>query len=98
MTTEQIDMTPNYDRIPLAERMGFQHELIEEMLGADFRLKPRIEQIQLEIEWAKKYAKRVSNIIDDVNNEEIRKLVLSSHYVEASILVLEILKNDNSVI
>ncbi len=94
MTTEQIDMRPDYERIPLLERMRFQHELIEEMLGADFRLKPRAEQIQLEINWAEKYAKKVSSIIDDVENKEIREFILSGHYVEASVLVLDILKKD----
>jgi hypothetical protein len=96
MTNEQIDMTPNYDSIPLKERLDFQRELILNMLGTDFRSKPRTEQILKEIEWAEKYARKVSEIIDNLENEEIRKLVLSEDYAEACILVLNMLDKDKN--
>jgi hypothetical protein len=66
MNREHMDMTPNYEAIPLKERMQFQHELISEMLPKDFRDQGHERQIMLELDWANIYAKKVSDII---NNE-----------------------------
>lgn len=92
MTTEAIDMTPDYDRIPLKERLDFQHILIEKMLGKDFRQKPRENQILLEIDWAEKYARKVSEIIDDKKNEELRDLIFKSEYNKASDMIILLLQ------
>ncbi len=92
MTTEAIDMTPDYERIPLKERLDFQHILIEKMLGKDFRQKPRENQILIEIDWAEKYAKKVSQIIDNKQNAEIRDLILKLEYDKAADLIVLLLE------
>jgi hypothetical protein len=92
MTMKEIDMTPDYDRIPFTERLDFQHALIENMLGVDFRSKTRTEQILSEIAWAEEYAKKVSKIIDDKNNTELRDMIFAHNYEKAVKYILTFLK------
>jgi len=89
-----MDMKPNYEAIPLTERLEFQRTLILAMPPPDFRQKPRQEQILLEIDWAEKYAKKISKTIDDTKNIEIRELILDKRYEEACVIMLKTLVNE----
>lgn len=91
-----MDMTPNYEAIPLKERMQFQHELISEMLPKDFRDQGHERQIMLELDWANIYAKKVSDIIDNKENVEIRDLILNNEYKKACDIIIAMLNESKS--
>lgn len=96
MNQEYMDMTPNYEAMPIKERMQFQHELISEMLPKDFRDQGHVKQIMLELDWANVYAKKVSDIIDNKENIEIRDLIFKNEYKKACEIVMVMLKESES--
>ena len=78
------------DRIPLTERNAFQVCLLK-LMGAEHG-KP-----ELQIELSEKFAKTISNIIDNTSrtdNELIRGLIMSHKYDEAAEIVDGILKRE----
>lgn len=82
------------ERIPLKERMAFQRTLIELMLPDRSRYSEE-EWNEHGVEWGDKYAGKVSDIIDNPENEEIRELIMAGEYEKAAPLVsAELLKMD----
>lgn len=49
-----------------------------------------------ELEWMKENGGRVSEIIDNVDNEDVRDLIISGNIFEASHLIKTILEKENS--
>lgn len=84
----------NFDRIPLKERMEFQIILIKLMLGEKSIEKTHEEWNQEEIKWIELYAKRVSDIIDNPQNEIIRTLIMKQEYLQAADIVIKILEKE----
>jgi len=74
----------DHNALPFKERLDFQVELIKLMLGKEHASLPREEQIRTEIEWAEKYARTVSMIIDDPKNVEVRNLILMHDHIAAA--------------
>jgi len=81
---EMMNMTPNPDRIAIELRMPSQRILAELMLGEGFEKKPRAEKFPLEMEWAQKYLKRISDIIDNPDNVDIRELIFAGEHEKAA--------------
>ena len=76
------------ERIPLTERNAFQTFLMQEM-GA------KRGDYESQREWVEKYAKLVSDIIDDASREDnkiIRPLIMDGKFKEATEHVLKALK------
>lgn len=94
MNKESIDDVINPDAMPFIERMAFQLCLIKIMLGEDFKDKPKEERFRAEMEWANKYARKVSEIIDDIKNIEIRELIYNHEYEKAVEFLKPILENE----
>jgi len=88
--TEEIKVG-NFERIPIKIRLSFQRVLMNKMLSekpSDIR----------QIEWADVYAKRVSDIIDNTENSNIRDLILTGDeekYKEASEILVKIFDGEN---
>lgn len=89
-----MDMTPNYDTIPLKERLELQNILIETMLGEVYLQNTETIKHVTAFQWANKYIKKVSSIIDNIENKEIRDLILNHQYKEAGELIIPILKEE----
>lgn len=49
-----------------------------------------------ELEWMKENGGKVSEIIDNVDNEDVRELIISGNIFEASHLIKAILENEKS--
>jgi hypothetical protein len=85
--------TINFERVPLKNRLGFQLVLMKIMLGEK-------TTHEAQNEWADRYGKRVSDIIDATNRSEspiLRPLIMSGdpvQYTEASKMLIEILKSE----
>lgn len=94
MTQESIDDVINPDRMPFAERMAFQVLLIQKMIGTDFQPKSK-EKFKAEMDWAEQYARKVSEIIDNRENEELRNLIFEERYAEACELIIPTLRAQN---
>ncbi len=77
--------------IPLLERNIFQAKLMKKMFGEGFKDKSRQEKTNIELDWAKSYAKKVSDIIDHKEYQDIRNLITSGQYEEAIELILPII-------
>ncbi len=90
MTRESIDDVINPDRMPFNERMAFQVVLIEKMIGTNHISKSK-EKFQAEMNWAENYALKVSEIIDDPKNKEIRDLIVIHEYKQACELIIPML-------
>ena len=67
-------------RLPIDKRNPFQVTLMKMMLGED-------KTPESKIEWADKYGKIVSDIIDDSSNGKIRSLIMEEKYKEAAVIV-----------
>jgi hypothetical protein len=82
------------DRLNFKERMGFQVELMITMLGGQKTLQNMDieEKRKIELEWADKYAYKVSLIIDNPKNVEIREQILKHNYEKAVNLILPLLE------
>ena len=88
---EQKNIDNFEGRIPTEIRGPFQAFLMQKMgIG--------IGDIDSQINWAQKYAKLVSDIIDNSVNKEIRSFIMEGKNEEASNLVLEILKKEDNKI
>lgn len=83
--------------IPLLERNIFQAKLMKKMFGEGFKDKPRQEKTNIELDWAKSYAKKVSDIIDHREYQYIRDLITSGQYEEAVELILPIITPNISI-
>lgn len=68
MTTTELIIENKKDRIPVPERNDFQSFLMQKM--GVIR-----HSGHAEVDWAEAYATKVSDIIDNVNEEEIRSLI-----------------------
>ena len=83
------EVVENLDKIPLKERQAFQVFLIQSMLNERSSYESDEKWNEEGMGWIKKYGKMVSNIIDNVKNEEIRNLIIRGEYEKASVLVKE---------
>ncbi|MFA5934889.1 MAG: hypothetical protein WC827_03340 [Candidatus Paceibacterota bacterium] len=86
---EEIEI-PNFERIPLKNRLHFQLILMKMMLGNNLTH-------EVENDWVDKYSTRISNIIDDSNNGFIRELIMKDNteeYREASEILIRILDSE----
>jgi len=92
-----INELQNTEPIPLKERNFFQAKLMSEMFGEDFKNKTSKERGDVELEWADLYAKKVSDIIDHTEYQDIRELIMSGKYAEAIVLIIPIISVDSSV-
>ncbi len=92
MTQESIYNPANYDAIPFKERLEFQVCLIQFMLGPNIAEKSKAERFPLEYEWANQYAKKVSELIDNPINTEVRELIFAHRYQTASELLSPLLQ------
>ena len=72
------------ERLPLKERNEFQIFLMKNMLGSG-------SSNEGQIAWADAYAKKVSEIIDNPENKEIREFIMGGKYEEAGEMVKEML-------
>lgn len=75
-------------RLGVSERNSVQIKIIEKMIESG--------DVKDEMEWAKKYSKSVSDIIDNPHNELVRELILGSKvglpdYSQAAELVISLL-------
>ncbi len=77
-----------FDRLETKHRDLLQVALIKKF----FKEHPTHEQ---QLEWVEKYGEKVSDIIDDPNNEGIRRLAREGKYEEAAALVKKILESEN---
>ena len=80
------------ERLPSKNRLGVQAVLMQMMLGEN-------PDNQIQINWADKYAKKVSDIIDDTrpDNTYLRDLVKKGDpesYLEASKMLLKMLTSE----
>ena len=87
----------NTERIPLKERNIFQAKLMREMFGEGFVNKTSQEKIDIELTWAELYAKKVSDIIDHAEYQNIRDFIMSGKYEEATVLIIPIISADGLV-
>lgn len=97
MTNQEMDMTPDYSRIPFLERLDLQKILIPKMIP-DYNLKSDEDKHRLAFEWAdpetQNYALKVSDIIDSTINKEIRDLILLHDYEKACELIIPMLHEE----
>jgi len=61
-------------------KMGLQMHIMREFLGKN----PTQEEA---LKWIDQYAKKISDILDDENNKEIRELASQGNFLEASKLI-----------
>ena len=73
------------DRLDLKHRADLQIELIRQMLGDN----PSPED---ELNWVKEYGKKVSDLIDYHEHDDIRDLALKGDYSSAVELILDLLE------
>jgi hypothetical protein len=85
MNEETLNNIETPGRIPLKERNDFQAFLEQKMIGQN-------PVFDAEVAWANQYAKEISDIIDNVQNTEIRELIMKNNFEGASQKVLELLK------
>lgn len=76
------------DRLSLNERNTVQIEIMKKMLESG--------TVRTELEWAENYSEPISDIIDNPQNTEIRKLIRggdkdATKYDEASDLIISLL-------
>lgn len=83
MASETMEM-PAVDRLDVEHRDKLQIELMRQMLGE----KP---DHQKQLAWVLEYGKKVSDLIDYHEHDEIRSLALDENYVEAARLLRELL-------
>lgn len=93
---EMMDMTPNPDRLAIELRMPSQRILAELMLGENFEKKSRSEKFPLEMEWANKYLKRISDIIDNPENTEVRELIFAGEHEKAAQYLKSIFESEKA--
>lgn len=91
-----MDMTPDPNRISLVERMPVHIKLMQMMLGEDYESKPRIEKFPLEVKWANKYAKKISSIIDNPQNTEVRAMIFAGEDQKAAEFLKPILESEET--
>jgi hypothetical protein len=92
-----INESQDTEPIPLKERNTFQAKLMRKMFGGDLKNKTPQEKVETELDWASLYAKRVSDIIDHAEYQDIRDLIMSGKYEEAMELIIPIITTDELV-
>jgi len=85
---QEIEEPEKEERLGLHERNTVQIEIMKEMLESGV--------IKTELEWAEIYGKAISDIIDNPQNAEIRKLIKegdqdAKKYGEAADLIISLL-------
>jgi len=68
MTTQELIEENQKEKLPVPERNDFQSYLMQKM-GV------KRHSGHLEVEWAEAYAKKISDIIDNTSEVEIRSLI-----------------------
>jgi len=86
-----VSPTEVIDRIPNKERTTFQRLLMRVMLGEKLAHNESGEWRKEEERWVNVYARSVSDIIDNVENQELRKLIMEEKYNEAVVIVVNML-------
>jgi len=81
---EESTKPENFIRIPLVERTAFYVALMEKM-GTEHR------NYKLQSEWLDEYRKPVGDIIDSVDNKDVRNLIMKGNYEDAAKSVIDIL-------
>jgi len=74
------------DPLELTVRNNLQKEVMKQMLGSEH---PPFED---QADWAIKYAKKISELIDWHEHDEIRDLALDGNYEESAKLLIELLE------
>jgi hypothetical protein len=85
----------NLEHIPGKERTQFQLALIESMLGEKLETGNQ-EQESKVMDWINHYAQKTADIIDNPNNKEIRELIMSGDYNEASTILMKALLEEKT--
>jgi hypothetical protein len=83
MSVEILEQ-PQIDRLDLEHRDYLQREVMRQMLGEE----PGYET---QLDWVLKYGKKVSDLIDFHEHDEIRSLALGGDYEEAAQKLIELL-------
>lgn len=73
------------DRLDLKHRAELQIELMKQMIGEN----PSPEE---ELAWVNEYGRKVSDLIDHHEHEDVRSLALEENYIEAAKLLSELLE------
>ncbi len=90
--------TESDNKIPVLERVAFQRSLIQLMLGEKPINKTDKEWREEALKLVNTHAEKISDIIDDPKNKEIRDFIMQGEYQEASKLVIKILRASESEI
>jgi len=80
---------PVIDRLELKYRAPLHVEIMNQMLGEN-------PTNQEQLDWDRKYAKRISDLIDYHQHDEIRELAIAGEFVEAANLLRELLEDENT--
>jgi len=85
----------NPEHILGKERTQFQLALIESMLGEKLETGNQ-EQESKVMDWINHYAQKTADIIDNPSNKEIRELIMSGDYNEASTILMKALLEEKT--
>jgi len=95
MNPEAFESKPETEnRIPTKERTKLQLTLMRIMLHESLENLDRDSRPDVE-NWMNTYTEKVSDIIDDPQNEQLRHFIMQEKYEEAAPLVIELLEQDS---